>query len=196
MPEPVPQLVLASASPRRRALLAQAGLECIVMPATVDETPHEDEPPAAYVRRLARAKAQWIAEDDVGAVVVGADTTVVVDGAMLGKPASEDQARHMLQSLSARSHEVMSAVAVCAHGACDDRITVTRVSFRPVEEAEVRAYLESGEWRDKAGGYAIQGRAAAFVQWIEGSYTGVVGLPMFETLALLAAVGVASGRHR
>lgn len=174
-------------------MLEQAGLACSVVPAAIDETPHEREPPAAYVRRLARAKAQRIAADRQGSVVIGADTAVVVDGAVLGKPSTGDDARRMLRTLSARGHEVMSSVAVCANGVCDDRIAVTRVSFRVVDDAEAAAYLDSGEWQDKAGGYAIQGQAAAFVQWIEGSYTGVVGLPMFETLALLAAVGVTPG---
>lgn len=195
MPETAPALILASASPRRRVLLEQAGLVCSVLPAAIDETPHDGEPPAAYVRRLARAKAQRVAADRPDCVVIGADTAVVVDGTVLGKPATGDEARGMLMTLSARDHEVMSAVALCIGGSCDDRIAVTRVAFRAVDDAEATAYVASGEWQDKAGGYAIQGRAAAFVQWIEGSYTGVVGLPMFETLALLAAAGIEPGGH-
>lgn len=174
-------------------LLEQAGLECTAAPAGIDETLQEGEPPAAYVRRLARAKAQRVAQDRPDAVVLGADTSVVVDGVVLGKPANAEEALQMLRSLSARSHEVMSAVACCAAGCCDDRIAVTRVAFRAIDDAEAAAYADSGEWRGKAGGYAIQGRAAAFAQWIDGSYTGVVGLPMFETLALLAAVDIEPG---
>ncbi len=191
MIEPVEKVILASASPRRRELLAQVGIDCEVIPAHVDETQWPGEAPGAHVRRLAREKAMAIdLAPDEARPVVAADTIVVVDGQVLGKPADDEDAARMLEHLSGRTHEVMTAVAVRYAGTMDDRISVTRVTMRAISPEEIRRYCASGEPRDKAGAYGIQGRAAAFVQSIEGSYTGVVGLPLHETLALLEPCGV------
>lgn len=189
MPERFHELVLASASPRRKQLLAQIGLECEVTPSSVDETPHDGEPPAAYVRRLAREKAIAVARDRSDRFVIGADTAVVVDGVIMGKPADRHDAERMLRLLSARGHEVMSAVAVAHGGTCDDRLTVTKVSMGAIDARQLSHYLRSEEWQDKAGAYAIQGRAAAFVTAVAGTYSGVVGLPLHETMTLLIEAG-------
>ena len=186
-------LFLASASPRRRELLAQAGIAFeVIGGVTVDETPQPGESAATLVQRLALAKARAglavLARraGPVAARVLGADTEVVLDGRIFGKPLSEADCIAMLGALSGRTHEVLSSVALV--GADRERVVVStsRVSFRRVSPAEARAYWATGEPGDKAGGYAIQGRAAAFVDRLEGSYSGVVGLPLFETLALLA----------
>lgn len=181
-------LVLASASPRRRELLTQAGIACEVQPADIDETPHAGEAPLDFVRRVAREKA--LAVDGVGRPVLGADTEVVLDGVILGKPKDADDARRMLRALSGRAHEVVSAVAVVSNGRCDDRLVVARVWMRALGDDEIDAYCGTDEPWDKAGAYAVQGRAAAFVERIDGSYTAVVGLPLFEALALLRDAGV------
>ena len=182
---------LASASPRRSALLAQCGIraERLSFPAP-DETPLPGEPPAALVVRLAGAKARaGIAAlgDHSVALVLGADTEVVLDGRVFGKPRDEPDGIAMLLALAGRTHEVMSAVALAdaRDGRVATRLSVSRVTFTPISAAEARAYWASGEPVDKAGGYAIQGRGNAFVARLEGSYTGVVGLPLFETLELL-----------
>jgi septum formation protein len=180
---------LASASPRRRELLAQLGVECRVVPAAVDESRQPGESAARYVKRLAREKAAAArrALGNVDEPVIGADTAVVVDDRILGKPRDGDDAQAMLMALSGRCHEVVTGVAVLGPERCEDAISRSRVCFRVLEPAEARAYLETGEPLDKAGGYAIQGRGAMFVESLQGSYSGVVGLPLFETARLLAA---------
>lgn len=173
----------------------QIGVPHVVQPADLDETPLVDEAPADYVERLARAKAQavWQARRDAGAVplpVLGADTTVTIDGHVLGKPADESVLLAMFERLSGREHEVWSAVALAGATGTTSRRCCTRVKFRVIRADEVKRYWASGEPRDKAGGYAIQGLGAVFVERIEGSYSGVVGLPLRETAALLVAAGI------
>ena len=193
-----PRLCLASASPRRRELLAQLGIPHLVAPADIDERARDGEAPADYVLRMSQEKAQRVAADPSrsrGLPVLGADTSVVVQGRVLGKPADAAEARQMLALLSDRSHEVLSAVTLVGargsgHGNAS-RLSRTEVVFRHIDPAEAAAYWDSGEPRDKAGGYAIQGRAAAFVAAISGSYSGVVGLPLYETAALLTQAGLA-----
>jgi septum formation protein len=180
---------LASASPRRRELLAQLGVDCRVVPAAVDESRQPGESAARYVKRLAREKAAAArrALGGVDELVIGADTAVVVDDRILGKPRDGDDAQAMLMALSGRCHEVVTGVAVLGPERGEDAISRSRVCFRVLEPAEARAYWDTGEPVDKAGGYAIQGRAAMFVESLQGSYSGVVGLPLFETARLLAA---------
>lgn len=182
-----PPLQLASGSPRRRELLAQLGIAFAVLPApAVDETPRPGEDPAALVQRLARAKAAaGLRVAPPGARVLGADTEVALDGRVFGKPHDEAAGVAMLLELAGRTHQVLSAVALAGADGTVVALSVSQVSFRPIDAAEARAYWASGEPADKAGGYAIQGRGAAFVERLAGSYTGVVGLPVFETLALL-----------
>lgn len=188
-----PRLCLASASPRRRELLAQLGIVHVVTPADIDERRRDGEAPSDYVVRMAREKAERVAADPArsrGLPVLGADTSVVLQGRVLGKPADAAESREMLALLSGRTHEVLSAVTLLgAHGSAS-RLARTEVRFRRIAPAEAAAYWASGEPRDKAGGYAIQGRAAAFVAGLSGSYSGVVGLPLFETAALLAQAGL------
>lgn len=188
------ELFLASASPRRRELLAQIAVPCVTQIASIDETPLPDELPAAYVERLAREKARagllaLGGRDD--AVVLGADTAVVLDGRILGKPADFAESRAMLQTLSARSHQVLTAVALVGGGREAARVVSSDVSFRPISEAEIEAYWASGEPCDKAGSYGIQGLAAVFVSQLQGSYSAVVGLPLCETAELLGEFGIA-----
>ncbi|CDF85907.1 Maf-like protein [Pseudomonas knackmussii B13] len=185
----MPQLYLASSSPRRRELLTQIGLSFNLVSGNVDETPLPDEAPAAYVERLARCKAQagltmLALRPDV--CVLGADTAVVLDGRILGKPKDREDALAMLQALSGREHQVLTAVAVVDRDRCEVRVVSSDVSFRAISEAEAEAYWDTGEPHDKAGGYAIQGLAAIFVKRVEGSYSAVVGLPLCETAELLA----------
>lgn len=184
------RLVLASTSPRRRELLAQLDVAFDVLPVAVDEQPLVAEQATDHVCRLALAKARAGAEQ-VGAdvCVLGADTVVVVDGGILGKPLDAKAAAAMLRRLSGRTHEVLSAVARVYRGAHQVRLSESRVAFRALSAAEIAAYCATGEPLDKAGAYAIQGRAAAFVRHLEGSYSGVVGLPLFETAELLAGIG-------
>jgi len=193
---PPPALILASGSPRRRELLAQIGVLHEVRAVDIDETPHAGEAPAAMVERLARAKA---AAGHAGTgqggksdarVSLGADTTVVHAGRALGKPADVAAADAMLAELSATTHEVLSAVAVAAATGIASTVVRTRVTFRELTPAERAAYCASGEPMGKAGGYAIQGLGAVFVRHIEGSYSNVVGLPLFETARLLADAGI------
>ena len=190
-----PGLVLASASPRRLALLAQIGIEPdAVDPADIDETPLKGELPRACALRLAEAKAAAVAARHPGALVLAADTIVACGRRILPKADDEEQARACLALLSGRRHRVLGGVCIVAPGGrrvC--RLVTTAVAFKRLSEAETAAYLASGEWRDKAGGYAIQGRAAAFVRQISGSYSNVVGLPLFETAALLGGFGLVSG---
>jgi septum formation protein len=182
-------LVLASASPRRLDLLRQIGLEPdAIDPADTDETPAPRELPRAYALRMAEAKlAAVMPRHPANAVVLAADSVVAVGRRILPKAESEAEARACLALLSGRRHKVLGGVAVGRAGKVRMRLVETAVRFKRLERAEVDAYVQSGEWRGKAGGYAIQGRAAAFVSFLSGSYSNVVGLPLFETLALLRA---------
>jgi septum formation protein len=183
------RLILASASPRRAELLAAAGVGFDIDPVGVDERRLDGESPAAYVERVARLKAAAGAARHRGRVVVGADTAVVVDDEVLGKPADEADARRMLQRLSGRRHEVMTGVAVARNGELATRVERTSVWFRELGDEEIDGYVASGEPLDKAGAYAIQGRAAGFVRQISGSYSNVVGLPLAALADLLEAAG-------
>ncbi|WP_313085600.1 Maf family protein [Pseudomonas sp.] len=185
-------LFLASASPRRRELLTQIGVPFTLLPVAIDEAPEAAEAPEAYVQRLAREKAlAGLAQaTDATACVLGADTTVVLNGRILGKPADRADALAMLQALSGREHQVMTAVALADAHRCVVRLVTTRVRMRTIPVAQAEAYWASGEPQDKAGGYAIQGWGAVFVSAVEGSYSAVVGLPLCETAQLLEAFGV------
>jgi septum formation protein len=185
-----PALWLASRSPRRAALLATLGVDFSVLDVEVDETPLPGEAAAAYVCRLARAKAlagQLHAPS--AAPVLAADTTVVLDGALLGKPGDAAEAQRMLRGLAGRWHEVLTGVAL-AHTRLEVTCVTTRVCFRALSDAEIACYIASGEPFDKAGAYAIQGLGAALVDRLEGSHANVVGLPLVETLILLRAAQV------
>jgi len=184
-------LVLASASPRRLDLLRQIGLEPdLVDPPQIDESELANEMPRALTLRLARAKARAVAERHQGAFVLGADTVVACGRRVLPKAADEATARRCLRLLSGRRHRVHGAVCICASdGRERTRHVETVVAFKRLDGREIEAYIACGEWRGKAGGYAIQGRAAAFVRWVNGSYSNVVGLPLFETNGLLAGLG-------
>jgi septum formation protein len=185
----LPDLVLASAAPRRRGLLEQLGLNLQVTPANVDETPLPGERPAEYVRRVAAAKCDTIAgARALDLPVLAADTIVIVDDQILGQPRDEADARRMLLTLAGRRHDVTTAYRVSFGGRTLDRAVTTTVSFRSLQPAEVDAYLASGEWKGKAGGYAVQGRAGAFVTELRGSHTNVIGLPLAEVLADLQAL--------
>ena len=172
------RLVLASRSPRRVELLTRAGYRFEVAPADIDERRFDGEVPRELVRRLAREKAAAVAPRHPGAVVLGADTLVVVDGAVLGKPDGAAGAAAMLRRLSGRAHEVLTGVALQAGDRCRDGVQSTRVVFRALSPDDVAWYVATGESADKAGSYSIQGRASRFVTRIEGSYTNVVGLPI------------------
>lgn len=189
-------LYLASGSPRRRELLTQIGVPFSTVSAPIDETPFPDEPPAAYVERLAREKAlagraQLLGSlPDTAFCVLGADTAVVLDGLILGKPVDEADGLAMLMALSSREHEVLTAIALVTPQGCETRLVRSRVAFRTLSIQEASLYWASGEPQDKAGGYAIQGLAAVFVTGLNGSYSGVVGLPVCETAELLAHFGI------
>ena len=183
------RLVLASASPRRLDLLRLAGLEPVVLPADVDETPAQGEDAVSLVVRLARDKACAI-RPPAGAWVLGADTTVIVDGHVLGKPADAQTAVRMLEQLRGRTHRVSTAVAVRQpDGGLVETVVTTEITMAPLSDAAIAAYVETGEPLDKAGAYGIQGHAAAFVSRVNGSWTNVVGLPLVETLDLLRDAG-------
>lgn len=186
-------IYLASASPRRRVLLQQIGVSFRVIAADLDETALPGESPLAYVSRLAQAKAAagWErSRDSGGTPVLAADTAVVLDGRILGKPRGLDDAIAILLQLSGRAHEVMTAVALCTAQGIEFKVSRSTVTFRSIDPGEARAYWETGEPSDKAGSYAIQGYAAVFIGDLQGSYSGVMGLPLFETAALLKAAGV------
>lgn len=188
---------LASGSPRRRELLQQIGVSFRVVSTAVDETVLPGEAPAAYVERLAAAKADdgWDrSRDAAGTPVLAADTAVVLDGRILGKPSNREDAERMLRQLSGRTHEVLTAVALRTADGLQSRISRSEVTFRPLIAGEAQAYWETGEPADKAGAYAVQGRAAIFISDLRGSYSGVMGLPLFETAELLSSAGV-STRH-
>jgi septum formation protein len=183
-----PRLILASASPRRLDLLAQIGVvPDAVEAADIDETPVAGELPRQNAARLARAKAQAIADRNPGALVIGADTVVACGRRILPKAEDEKTALQCLELLSGRRHRVYGGVAVILpDGSLRSRLVETRVRFKRLTSQETAAYLQSGEWRGKAGGYAIQGRAAVFVANVNGSYSNIVGLPLYETAALLS----------
>jgi len=184
----MPSLVLASGSPRRRALLSMLGIDHVVVPTDTDEEPRPGEPPEAYVRRLAEAKARAAAArpDDL---VLGADTTVALDDAMLGKPHDAHEAERMLAQLSGRRHRVASAVALLRDGRVEVALDVTHVTFRVLEAEQIANYVATGEPLDKAGAYGIQGYGAALVERIEGDFFGVMGLPLRLVLDLLERFG-------
>ena len=184
-----PVLCLASASPRRQSLLASIGVSVSVMPSNIDETPWEGETPAAYVERLAVAKAQ-AAMGKTTLPVLGSDTAVVVDGTILGKPVDQQHAANMLSQLSGRTHHVLTAVAVSGPRGILSCCVTTEVTMRALTAEEIACYWQTGEPADKAGGYAIQGLAAIFIERIQGSHSTVVGLPLFETTRLLRQQGV------
>lgn len=185
-------LVLASASPRRRELLARAGIRFDALAADVDESIHDDEAPREYVARVAGAKAAAGRRARPDAWVLAADTTVVIGEAILGKAAGPAEAARMLGRLAGCRHVVMTAtVLVGPSGEATRRLVETEVDFRALDAAEIDSYVAGGEWQGKAGAYAAQGQAAAFITAIHGSYTNVVGLPLAETLADLARLGVA-----
>lgn len=189
---------LASASPRRGELLRQIGVEFRVRPADIDESPRAGEPASEYVLRLAAAKAAAVgnALTQSQAPVLAADTAVVLDGEILGKPADTPAALRMLERLSGRAHEVLTAVALGVGGAIHTRLSVSEVRFRATTADERATYCRTGEPFDKAGGYAIQGRAAVFIEHLRGSFSGVMGLPLFETAELLVHCGVPIWRER
>lgn len=189
---PAPDLILASASPRRRELLERLGLVLEVAPAAVDETPHPGEKPVDYARRVAAAKCDAVADGAAAGrelAVLGADTTVIVEEAILGKPADDADARAMLARLAGRRHEVVTAYSLRFGGRRLERAVTTMVAMRALQPSEIDAYVASGEGRDKAGAYAVQGIAAAFVTELRGSLTNVIGLPLSEVLADLLALG-------
>ena len=189
-------LYLASGSPRRRELLTQIGVPFQTVSAAIDETPLQNESPVAYVERLAREKAQagrqqlLASKPDDGFCVLGADTAVVLDEHILGKPVDEADALAMLMALSGREHEVLTAIAIVDAGRCETRVVRSQVRFRNIDKQEASLYWASGEPQDKAGGYAIQGLAAVFVAGLNGSYSAVVGLPVCETAELLVHFGI------
>ena len=173
------RIVLASASPRRAELLRAAGIDFDVQPANVDETIATGESPNEYVSRLAEGKARLVYEQDARRTVLAADTAVVVDAHILGKPLDETDASRMLRMLSGRTHEVLTAVSIFHPGQIvDTRVDATTVEFAPLSDADINWYVSSGEPMDKAGAYAVQGLASRFVTRIEGSYSNVVGLPI------------------
>jgi len=196
------QVYLASQSPRRRDLLRQIGLAPIILPLRnapgrmdVDETPLPEEKALDYVQRLARAKGESALQALSGRrlvpmPIITADTTVTLDGAILGKPANAEEAAAMLRRYSSRSHIVLTAVGVACKGEIRVAVSESEVSFKPLTEAEIAAYIDTREPFDKAGGYGIQGHAAVFVERISGSYSGVMGLPLYETAELLKGVGL------
>ncbi|MCQ8129532.1 Maf family protein [Methylomonas rivi] len=185
-----PQLVLASASPRRSELLQQIGICHVIQAVDIDETPWPHESPLAYVERVANEKSaacRALRSDDLP--VLAADTSVVCDGRIMGKPENRPHAVEMLTLLSGRSHQVYSAVSLRGDGHWQ-AVSVSEVTFRTLDQREIDAYWETGEPCDKAGGYAIQGLASIFIESITGSFSGVMGLPLFETAQLLAKQGI------
>jgi septum formation protein len=190
-----PVVCLASVSPRRRELLTQIGVPHKVVGAHIDETAYQGEMPRDYVMRMARQKALAVRDRGETLPVLAADTTVVLDDVIYGKPLDRDEGVAMLQRLSARTHEVMTAVAIADPRGVALRLNVSSVRFRKLSPEECNAYWETGEPHDKAGGYAVQGAAAVFIESLSGSYSGVMGLPLFETAELLRAAGVAYWRR-
>ncbi|MEL0623149.1 Maf family protein [Marinomonas arenicola] len=193
-------LILASASPRRKELLGQLVREFDICPADIDETPYQGEDASAYVKRMAHEKALAVADKlsqdktTSSFIVLASDTSVVVDGIILGKPADFEESKAMLRLLSGRDHQVMTSV--CLYDAKREHLQLTNVvsdvSFRAISDVEIAQYWRSGEPQDKAGSYAIQGLGAVFVRAVSGSYSAVVGLPLYETSQLLALFGIHS----
>ena len=188
-----PRLILASASPRRRDLIARLGLEpAAVQPAEIDETPIKAELPRPYAMRMAREKA--LAVDAADGHVLAGDTVVALGRRILPKAEDEATARRCLTLMSGRRHKVLSAIALKSpDGALRERLSETIVRFKSLSAVEIDAYIASGEWHGKAGGYAIQGSAEGLIAWIAGSHSGVIGLPLFETRALLRSAGFPIG---
>jgi septum formation protein len=187
-----PLVRLASISPRRRELLAQIGVPHVVAGAHIDESVHGGESPRDYVERMARTKALTVWQQDSSLPVLAADTTVVLDGVIFGKPSDRADCLGMLAKLSGRTHQVLTAVALASTGGIALRVSTSDVRFRTLSREECAAYWDTGEPRDKAGAYAIQGKAAVFIESMSGSYSGVMGLPLFETAELLSAANVPS----
>jgi len=186
-----PVVCLASVSPRRRELLTQIGVPHIIIAADIDETTHPGELPRDYVTRMARQKALTVRDRGATALpVLAADTTVVLDDVIYGKPRDRADGIAMLQCLAGRTHEVLTAVAVATAGEVALRLSTSAVRFRDLTLEECRAYWETGEPRDKAGSYGVQGHAGVFIESLRGSYSGVMGLPLFETAELLRAAGI------
>ena len=183
------KLHLASQSPRRQEILSALGLDFSAAGVDVEERRLGSEPPDVMVLRLAKAKAE-AADVDAGMIVIGADTAVVLGGEVFGKPTGRDEAMAMLTALSGKTHQVMTGVAVRSGAGLQAALSTTEVRFREISPDEALAYWQSGEPRDKAGAYAIQGRGGVFVAAIAGSYSGVVGLPVFETAGLLRDAGL------
>ena len=185
------QIILASASPRRRELLNQIGVDYMIWPVVIDESPLENEAPHDYARRIAAEKSAegWRQTAHLGLPVLAADTAVVLNGVIMGKPRDKEDALSMLRQLSGRTHQVFSAVSLRSreHG---EALNITEVAFRAITEQEILTYWATSEPVDKAGGYAIQGLGSVFVRSISGSFSGVVGLPLFETAELLSKQGV------
>lgn len=198
MTSETPKLILASASPRRLSLLAQIGIvPADVRAADLDETPLKNELPRAHAIRLAREKALSIAGQARDCFVLGADTVVACGRRILPKAETEEQARACLALLSGRAHRVYTGVAlVSPDGKVHERLSETRVTFKRLSDAEINIYIANGEWRGKAGGYAVQGEAAGFIRLLNGSYSGVVGLPLFEVNALLKHAGISGKSAR
>jgi septum formation protein len=190
---PIPQLVLASASPRRRELIARLGIvPAAISAADIDETPHPREVPRDYARRMASEKA--LAVTAPGAHVLAGDTVVACGRRILPKAEDEATARACLELLSGRRHRVLSAIALKnPNGTLREKLSETVVRFKQLDREEVEAYIAGGDWEGKAGGYAIQGSAEGLIAWISGSHSGVVGLPLFETRALLRSAGFQIG---
>lgn len=183
------RLILGSGSPRRRELLAQIGVVADdIRPPDIDETPEKAELPRPYCARMAREKAWAVRADDTD-VVLSADTTVALGRRILGKPADVDEAAAFLRAMSGRRHKVITAVAVRRGERLWERDVVTSVKMKRLSDDDLGAYLATGDWQGKAGGYGIQGPAGALIPWIEGSFTAVVGLPLAETAGLLQAAG-------
>lgn len=189
------RLVLASASPRRLDLLARIGVvPDAVIPAEIDESPQKAELPHLFASRMAAEKAAAVAPVEHGSLILAADTVVAVGRRILGKAEDEAEARGMLSLLSGRRHRVLSAVTLIGgNGQARQRLSTSIVAFKRLTDEELDAYLTSGEWEGKAGAYAIQGRAEALIRWMSGSYSGVMGLPLYETRALLKAAGYQLG---
>ncbi len=186
----MPKLILGSASPRRRELLAQIGVvPSGVRPADIDETPLRDELPRPYCMRIAKGKAAALAPDP-DEVILCADTTVAVGRRILGKPKDAAEAEAFLRLMSGRRHKVVTCVVVRSPDGIWQRESVTSLKMQQLSDAQIAGYLATNDWQGKAGGYGIQGPAGAFIPWIQGSYTGVVGLPLAETAQLLRHVGV------
>ncbi|SEL63902.1 septum formation protein [Atopomonas hussainii] len=191
------RLILASSSPRRQELLTQIGVPFSVQVPAIDETPLAGEAPPAYVQRMAEEKARAVLVQQTGDVcVLAADTSVIVDELILGKPTDAADAKAMLRRLSGREHQVLSAIAVADQSRLNSHVVSCKVTFRTLTDAEIDAYWLTGEPRDKAGSYAIQGLGAVFVQAIHGSYSAVVGLPLAETAALLGEFAIACWQNK